>query len=300
MEIKDLVNYSDRQKEILQEAKEKGIDTTFLTNPEYTASQLLNIFELLKYDIDPSPWIDKINDNVTLSIKRCGYTYYNSLDYDTRYYDVHHIKDASEEELEKGSLIVEGLEIRDDINYDSYFGDFIEVADYDKRILGAQLFGNEIYDLGLRPSKDDEEDENPNIHINYTLIDLFSSGYEYCAKLSETLHKLSEDQNYHILSIVTDRIVEEYDWTGRLDIMIDDRYTIRERENILYVYLQYGIDGREIKEVHNKVSLGVELVDYIIELPVDEKQYYRKLSNQFRKERVEQLKQETKNLEDFD
>lgn len=83
---------------------------------------------------------------------------------------------------------------------------------------------------------------------------------------------------------------KEYHTSGRLDITLDTNYSIQQISNIQNIYEATGIDYRKIQEnvVDDTVDTFLTMYKVISELTPEERQYYREISNQFRKEREQE------------
>lgn len=273
--IHDIIDYTEDQRQCLDNAKQLGIDTTLLINPE--SDNYNYIYKLLLFNIDPTPFIreNNLNKNTITSILINGYTLSHDvaelrdmelliakLDREKRYSDEHILKQIYADDKQRDASNIAGFNIGD---YNK-----IQTQIYDSRYNVVNRIICEINDLGKlkylkTPKYGGLKEEYFRREYNTHIANLILLGCE-----DEVLQKIQTLYEENKLENFIYYVNEEFLYTGTVRIMLDENYPINERTTLVHEYIETGIDGRLVE---------------IDTLNPQEKQAWREISNQFRIER---------------
>lgn len=226
MKIQDLVEYSDNQKHKIDLAEKLALDKEELSNPN---DEFFNTrFRYLLYDI-PYKDSDLYLFNFP-SMMILGYTHYNDKignipsDYILYTNKLHQIITPDEyDNLNKNQIFLRNKDFKIDVRKVSTIRHFIQPLPRYIYLLGAQQQIGGVYDIGLEAL---HPYEGYHLNINETLIDLYLFVYTECKSLSRILRKYTDKD------VITAHLLE-YMNTGRIDIMLDERYTQKNELRLL-------------------------------------------------------------------
>lgn len=241
MNIIDLVEYTRERREIFKKAIQLDVDVQAICDLEIADMVAAIIIELQKFSIT----------NVTADeLSKYSYTevvdkYYQTLRNNERY-------------------LIRGPKQRNDmtqlLGYEPDWDKYTEER-YDYGISDDYL---DYFTYTIESGKRDllVPRTEQGYGIKNSLIVMLN--YLQCEELNKILTHPNQDSRIYTLSF------EEFKYSGRVDIALDETYSLDERDEFVSTYKQIGIDLRIVP--NNKIK-------------PEEQHVYRELSNKFRHER---------------
>lgn len=241
----DLAQYSERQQGILEKCDRYGIDKTGLLNPNLKILEQSYLYDLNKYGIQIE---DKHLTNMDHTTYMCYLMNgYRKHDLDSKLlprlvalYEKLNIPYTTED----GMVEMHKKRFRSEINYTELHQDMKNKYTPDSTYYSESHYL--IYDYLRHMVVKERGLDDFLIQYEYEWNDLIADLVFYeCPNLKDVLIGLERirKQTYDIKHMLNS-CVEEFRTTGKIDIMIDDKYTINEKMTIQHVYKEYGIDLR--------------------------------------------------------
>lgn len=301
MELEQLVEYTTRQRDEINKWISLGLDHSVIQDPDMSYREMCNARILHQYNLPYEPGLS--SEEIALILQN-GYVDRSFISTNPLVHR-HNIKDK---EFNSELDVLRYLNTDRKYDMDYYRQYMIEHTGSD-RLLNRGLFTTQrvIYcvdnDLGhLLIHKDNDgmmyeghEYEDYRIeNLNADIVKFISLKYPDLPRIKQ-LYKSLEDElykNYYhgtvdgqqVYEIVNTLIEDEFEETGRLDIVFDGRYDISQRVKLFDLYKETGIDVRLIKDT----KIWDITYDTIISLPKEELVELRKMSNLFREERLKE------------